>query len=132
MSDDSKDKHQDNDQRQDICHVRSHPGHDFHTFALVGLFNKLIPAPSIAARTENNENERADGQDIIADDEVLKVKYRRSLSQRLEEGPHIKAKRAGEREHEQDDRVVKARLLAAPAKLVHAHCHDVLEHGQHR
>ena len=63
----------------------------------IRLCNELIPAPAVAMTAEQDEHKGTERQDIVADDEVLKVKHTASRAKRLEARPQIEAQDTGNR-----------------------------------
>ena len=118
-----------NDQRQNIRCIEADPFREGHALTGVGLGDKVIPAPAIAARAEAKVDKASQRQQIVADEEVLQVKHAGALAERLDIAPDVEAKNAGQRQQNDSDDANANSFLAFPASQVADAGVDVLEHG---
>ena len=118
-----------NDQRQNIRCIEADPFREAYALTGVGLGDKVIPAPAIAARAEAKVDKASQRQQVVADEEVLQVKHAGALAERLEAAPDVEAENAGQRQQNNSDDAKADGFLALPAGQVADAGGDVLEHG---
>ena len=118
-----------NYQRQNIRRIEANPFREAYALAGVGLGDKVIPAPAIAARAEAKVDKASQWQQVVADEEVLQVKHACALAERLYIAPDVEAKNAGQRQQDNSDDAIADGFLALPASQVADAGGDVLEHG---
>ena len=118
-----------NDQRQNIRCIEADPFREAYALTGVGLGDKVIPAPAIAARAEAKVDKASQRQQVVADEEVLQIQHAGALAERLEAAPDVEAKNAGQRQQDDSDDAIADGFLALPASQVADAGGDVLEHG---
>ena len=118
-----------NNQWQNIRCIEADPFREAYALAGVGLGNKVIPAPAIAARAEAKVDKASQRQEVVADEEVLQVQHAGAFAERLEAAPDVEAKNAGQRQQDDSDDAIADGFLALPAGQVADAGGDVLEHG---
>ena len=118
-----------NDQRQNIRCIEADPFREAYALTGVGLGDKVIPAPAIAARAEAKVDKASQRQQVVADEEVLQVKHAGAFAERLEAAPDVEAENAGQRQQDDSDDAIADGFLALPASQVADAGGDVLEHG---
>ena len=117
--------------RDEVREDGLHPVLDLHALALVGLGDKLVPAPAELEAAEDGEDQRADGQEVGADDEVPEVQPGGAFGKGLEAELAV-AESGGQAQQEDADAADDAALGTAPAgQLTHAG-EDVLKHRELR
>ena len=120
-------------------HHRQYPGQietqeseELHTLARIGLGNEVVPAPAVAVAAEQHEQEGAERKNVVADDEVFKIKHGAALAEGLEAGPHVEAENAGQGKQGEHQEIDDLGLLPGPAVTVHEKGDDVFQNGDDR
>src|SRR5699024_664603 len=93
----------------------------------VGLGKVLVVAPAPLADAEQQEDQRADRQQQVADQEVLGVQNVLA-AQEGQAAPDVVAQHTGHAGHQNDDHVDEAGLLAVPAEAVATDDQNVFKH----
>ena len=78
------------------CKVESEELGELQTSTGIRFGDELVPAPAIAMTAEEHEHEGTEGQDIIADNKVLKVKDASTRAKGFKTGPYVETKYAGQ------------------------------------
>ena len=75
--DDSKEssllKDKQDDQRQNVFHIKCDLSWEFHTFSGIRLFEEILISPSKLRRTEQQVDKTSKWQQIVADNKVLQI-----------------------------------------------------------
>ena len=84
--------------------------------ALTGicLCNEVIPAPTITTGAEAEVNKAAQGQQIVADKEILQVQNAGALAQGLNVAPQVEAQHTGKGKQDNRNNVEANGLFAVP------------------
>ena len=115
---------------QQIRHIPAHPIAHLQALAGVGLLGKVLPAPAVAGRAEQQVDQRADRQPNIGHQEIFQIHNGGAVAEGLEAGPQIETQHAGQRQHQHQRQVDDGDLFAAHARQVHPAGHDVFKHRQ--
>ena len=91
----------------------------------------MIEAPAPATDAEQQIDDCADGQQQIADKEILAILHA-ACADELQVAPDIEAEDAGHAEHQHGNAADKGGLFAADAEGIHREGQEILKHGQHR
>lgn len=67
------DKHKQHDKRKDVGYIYPCPSGETKSPAGVGLAAEVVPAPAVAGGAEQQIYERAERQDVVADQKILQV-----------------------------------------------------------
>lgn len=97
--------------------------------ALVCLSNKVLPAPAVLAGAVDKHAQRAQRQNVIGDDEVLKIQNAAAWPEGRYVLQDVKAQDAGHDEDAHQDQVHNDGRLSLPAVHVHAVGNDVFHDG---
>ena len=127
----SHDENNDDDHRDGDGKYPAHPGADLQSLARIGLGHEALPAPSVTGRAEKGKYKRTQGQEDVADGEVLQIQNGGALSEGSKGRPDIVAEHAGQREEQHAHADHDAGSHALPAREIHEAGDDVLEDGQH-
>ncbi len=90
------DKDEQYDGGQDEAYINTRPLREFHAFAGISFLNEVLPAPAIAAGTEQQVSQASQGKQVIGDDEVLQFLNRGACAQWSNCAPDIKAENTGQ------------------------------------
>ena len=85
------DKNEQYDGGQDEAYINTRPLRELHTLAGIGFLNEALPAPAIAAGTEQQVSQASQGKQVIGDDEILQILNRGACAQRSNCAPDIEA-----------------------------------------
>ena len=124
-------KDEQNDQRQTIGQIAAHPVLHPGAFAGVDFLFVVLPAPAAAGNAEQQIDQRAQRQEQIADEEILKIQHRTAEGCKAVPAPHIVPQHTGHGQRRDEEQVHKAGFFAGAAGQLHAAADDVLEDGQH-
>ena len=91
------DKNEQYDGGQDEAYINTRPLRELHALTGVGFLNEALPAPAVAAGTEQQVSQASQGKQVIGDDEILQILNRTTRAQRLEAAPQIETQRARQR-----------------------------------
>ena len=94
--------------------------------------DEVVPSPAAFVAAEEQEHHRAEGQQVVADDEVFQIEDHGAGAEGLDAGQHVEAEGAGQGEQEDQNEVDGDRLLAGPFEHVDAVGYDVFQHGDDR
>ena len=114
--------------RQHELEVGLEPAGQAGAAAGIGLGQVFVKAPAPAAHAEQQVDQAADGQQQVADQEVLAVQHGGTGAQRLEAGPDVVAQHAGQAGRQQEHPADQHGLAAAQAELLHQAGDDVFKH----
>lgn len=78
-------------QRQDIAHINPGPCGEMNSLPFIGLRHKFLKAPSVTAGAKQQIKHAADRQKVVAEDKILQIQNRASLSQGSKAAPEVKA-----------------------------------------
>lgn len=78
-------------QGQDIGNIDSGPFWKFNSGACVGFFTEVFPSPSDAAGAEQEVDQAAQREEIVAYEEVFKVQYVCACTHGGEAAPDVEA-----------------------------------------
>ena len=92
--------------RKNLSQIEAESLGELQASALVGFGHELIPAPAIAGAAEQAVDERTDGQQVIADNEVFKVHDAGAFTKGLYPRPGAEAEDAG---HDRPQRMGRTR-----------------------
>ena len=123
---------QEHDERQDIFDVQAQPLREHEALAGVRFGDEVVPSPATLVTAEEQEHHRAEGQQVVADDEVFQIEDHGAGAEGLDAGQHVEAEGAGQGEQEDQNEVDGDRLLAGPFEHVDAVGYDVFQHGDDR
>ena len=98
----------------------------------IRLRKKIPVSPSPTARTEQRNQKSSERQEIIADNEILKVQDRTSPAERLKRFPEIESENAGKRKNEQKHTRDQCRFPTGKTELVNPECDHILRNGNQR
>ena len=119
-------------------HKGKHPGQigahragEFRPFSLVGLRQKIAPAPAAAAGAEQQHNQRPERKHVVADKKIFQIHNNTALAERSDSRPYVKAQNTGHHEQGQQHAVYGNGFFPAPAPHVHTVGNDVFHHADH-
>ena len=107
----TKEEDKQNDQRQDISDVSSHPFPDLHAFSGVGFFCEAFPAPATFGNAEKQVYKRAKRKQKVAYQEILEVENRTSEYIKSAPAPYVVTKNAWQRKKDDRDRLIRLDFL---------------------
>lgn len=87
----SLNKYDEYNQRQDIAHINPGPCGEMNPLPFIGLRHKFLKAPSVTAGAKQQIKHAADRQKVVAEDKILQIQNRASLSQGSKAAPEVKA-----------------------------------------
>ena len=87
----SLNKYDEYNQRQDIAHINPGPCRKMNSLPFIGLRHKFLKAPSVTAGAKQQIKHAADRQKVVAEDKILQIQNRASLSQGRKAAPEVKA-----------------------------------------
>ena len=125
-------ENEEHDERQDIFDVQAQPLREHEALAGVRFGDEVVPSPAALVTAEEQEHHRAEGQQVVADDEVFQIEDHGAGAEGLDAGQHVEAEGAGQGEQEDQNEVDGDRLLAGPFEHVDAVGYDVFQHGDDR
>ena len=125
-------ENEEHDERQDIFDVQAQPLREHEALAGVRFGDEVVPSPAAFVAAEEQEHHRAEGQQVVADDEVFQIEDHGAGAEGLDAGQHVEAEGAGQGEQEDQNEVDGDRLLAGPFEHVDAVGYDVFQHGDDR
>lgn len=103
-------EHAEHHQRQNISQIGFGQGRFRHGESLAGvhLVDEAVVAPAHLGDAEEQIDQRAEGHQVIAQDEVLEIENRRADAHRVHAREHREAHGAGQRQQDHRDRVDQA------------------------
>ena len=119
-------------QGQDVGSVEAYPFGEGHTFAGVCFFDEVIPAPAVTTGTESKVDQAAQGQQVVADEEVFQVEDAGAFAQRLETAPEVETEYAGQGKQDDHYDIETDGLLTIPAGQVADAGSDIFKYGDNR
>ena len=105
---------------QDVLEIRLEPVGEAGSLPLIGFGDEIVPAPAPSVAAEGEEEQGAEGQQVIAEEEVFQIQHGGAFPERLETGQDVEAERAGQGEEEHRNAVDRGGFFAGPAPDVHA------------
>lgn len=108
--------------------VRLEPPGQLHAAAVVALGQVLVEAPAPFRDAEQQEHQRAAGQQKVAHQEILGV-HNVLARQELHAAEQVEAQQAGEAGNQNDEEVDDDRFFPIPAEIVHAAAENIFKHG---
>lgn len=121
-----------NQDRQHESQITFHPVGHLHTRAPVCLFLIILKSPSITGGTEQQIDQRTDGKQQVAYNEILQILDRSSRSPRLEIRPYVEAQNTGHRQDDDQDHIDHCRFLSGDVEQFHITCQNILKHRDDR
>ena len=91
LGDISLNEYDEYNQRQDIAHINPGPCGKMNSLPFIGLRHKFLKAPSVTAGAKQQIKHAADRQKVVAEDKILQIQNRASLSQGSKAAPEVKA-----------------------------------------
>lgn len=122
-------KNKQHNQRQNIAHIEPCPLWEPNAFAGVGFGDEVIPAPAVAAGTEEQVYQASQGQQVVGDKEVLQVLDSAAGTQGSDAAPDIEAQHAGYGQNQNENQVHSHGFLPGPAPEVDSEADDILKYG---
>ena len=112
------DKNEQYDGGQDEAYINTRPLRELHTLAGIGFLNEALPAPAIAAGTEQQVSQASQGKQVIGDDEILQILNRGACAQRSNCAPDIEAENTGQGEQQDRNEVDRNSFFPGPSEQI--------------
>ena len=100
------------DQWQNIGYIESCPTRELDSTSCIRFFLELIPAPTIAACTEQKVDQASDWKQVITYNKVLKILNIASCSQRHEAAPYVESENTWKGKYNDRDQIPHNRLCS--------------------
>ena len=102
---------------------------EFQPFARVGFCQEVVPAPAHFPAAEQDEDQTAQRQDVLAYKEVFQIQHCGIWTEGLEAAPQVIAQYTGHGQQNDGDHIDDDNFLSAGVGQVCGKRNDVLEHG---
>ena len=105
-------KDEQNDQWKNVGNITSRPSRELDSASCICFLLELIPAPSIAACTEQKVDQASDRKQVITYNKVLEILNIASCSQRHEAAPYVESKNTWKGKYNDRDQISHNRLCS--------------------
>ena len=93
---------------ENVLRVRLHEAGEGNTRACISFLDESVVTPTLLRRTEENVHRTSEGEDVVADDEVLKVKNVAGAAEGVESREHVKSESTGKGKYDNCRQIDKA------------------------
>ncbi len=119
-------------QGQDVGRIEANPYRELDALAHIGFGDEVVPAPAVTAYAEQQINEAAQREQVVADKEVFQIEHTAAFTHRLEAAPQVEAQYAGQAEQDDGNDVEANGFVAVPFGQFADTGRNVFEHGDDR
>lgn len=125
----SHDEDEQDNQGQYPLDVNFQSSEEFQPFASIGFCQEVVPAPAHFPAAEQDEDQAAKRQDVLAYKEVFQIQHCGVRAEGLEAAPQVIAQYTGHGQQHNGNHIDDDNFLSAGVCQVCGKGNDVLEHG---